>query len=206
MANYILTRKEAAENLDISVRSIDRYIKSWKLRSKKKWKTVYVHKDDIYNLKWGDFVKKQIIITKEEDLNEVKWNVVKEKKSSDLDIINNNIVKKSEYDKLVKTFENVYTDLRNQIDKKDVIIQELSVKVWISQEQVNQSISLSEHNRSQMLLEESKANISKQMNYLSEEKRDLEKELKNERFDKKVLIVFVFIFLGLAAFFWYKSV
>jgi len=28
MANYILTRKDAAEELDISVRSIDRYIKS----------------------------------------------------------------------------------------------------------------------------------------------------------------------------------
>jgi len=57
-----------------------------------------------------------------------------------------------------------------------------------------------------MLLEESKTNISKQMNYISEEKRELEKELKDEKFDKKVLIVFVFIFLGLAGFFWYKSI
>ena len=201
MANYILTRKDAAEELDISVRSIDRYIKSWKIRSKKKWKTVYVHEEDISNIKWGDIWKKHIIITKEEN------NIVDEK-SIELDIISpiNDLVQKNEYNKITKTFEKVYTDLRTQIEKKDNIIQELSIKVWISQEQVNQSISVSEHNRSQMLLEESKTNISKQMNYISEEKRELEKELKDEKFDKKVLIVFVFIFLGLAGFFWYKSI
>lgn len=204
MANYILTRKDAAEELDISVRSIDRYIKSWKIRSKKKWKTVYVHEEDISNIKWGDTLKKHIIITKKEKKED---NIVDEE-SNGLDVVSpiNDLVQKNEYNKITKTFEKVYSDLRTQIEKKDNIIQELSVKVWISQEQVNQSISVSEHNRSQMLLEESKTNISKQMNYISEEKRELEKELKNERFDKKVLIVFVFIFLGLASFFWYKSV
>jgi len=206
MANYTFTRKDAAEELDISVRSIDRYIKSWKIRSKKKWKTVYVHQEDIINMKWWENIKKQIIITDESIVNK---NDKKETIKDNIELIknnNSNIVKKSDYEKLTKTFENVYTDLRKQIEKKDDIIQELSVKVWISQEQVNQSISVSEHNRSQMLLEESKANISKQMNYLSEEKRSIEKELKNEKFDKKVLIFFVFILLWLAAYFWYKSV
>jgi predicted site-specific integrase-resolvase len=33
---YTLTRQEAADKLEISVRSIDRYIKSGKIRSEKK--------------------------------------------------------------------------------------------------------------------------------------------------------------------------
>jgi predicted site-specific integrase-resolvase len=33
---YRLTRQEAADELDISVRSIDRYIKTGKIRSEKK--------------------------------------------------------------------------------------------------------------------------------------------------------------------------
>ena len=203
MANYTFTRKDAAEELEISVRSIDRYIKSWKIRSKKKWKTVYVHEEDIHNMNWWNSIKKHTIITDSSKINKDDSKI----EIDDLNLIkNNDLVKKSDHDKITKTFEKVYTDLRKQIEKKDDIIQELSVKVWISQEQVNQSISVSEHNRSQMLLEESKANISKQMNYLSEEKRNIEKELKNEKFDKKVLIFFVFVLLWLAAYFWYKSV
>ena len=69
MTNYILTRKEAAEELNISVRSIDRYIKSWKLRSKKIGKTVHVHQDDILNLSWfWEKSKKNVIIIEEKKI------------------------------------------------------------------------------------------------------------------------------------------
>jgi len=57
-----------------------------------------------------------------------------------------------------------------------------------------------------MLLEESKTHIAKQMTQLSDEKQKLEKDLKDEKFDKKVLILFVFILLSLAAYFWFKTV
>ena len=39
---YTYTRQDAADFLWISTRSIDRYIKSGKLRSKKEWKIVYL--------------------------------------------------------------------------------------------------------------------------------------------------------------------
>jgi hypothetical protein len=57
-----------------------------------------------------------------------------------------------------------------------------------------------------MLLEESKTHIAKQMTSLNDSKKELEDELKKERFDKKVLIILVFIFLGLSAYFWFKIV
>jgi len=43
-------RQEAADLLGISVRSVDRYIKSGKIRSEKKWKSVYVNDNDIKNI------------------------------------------------------------------------------------------------------------------------------------------------------------
>lgn len=197
MEEYILTRQEAADLLEISVRSIDRYIKSWKIRSQKKWKSVYVNDSDIKNLN-SNSDSKPIIITKAENKKEENNQFESKKISTKKDVEN--------FDKLTKTFENIYTDLRSQIEKKDKIIQELSVNVGISQEQVKQSISVSEHNRSQMLLEESKTHIAKQMTQLSDEKQKLEKDLKDEKFDKKVLILFVFILLSLAAYFWFKTV
>ena len=201
MHSYTLTRQEAADILDISVRSIDRYIKWWKIRSEKKWKKVYVHSDDIKNMDtWSSEIKHIIITEKEKNTEKMALDELDENK------VENKIVKKSDYDKLTKTFENVYSDLRWQIDKKDEIIQKMSIEIWRTQEQVKQSISVSEHNRSQMILEESKTHIAKQMTSLSDSKKELEEDLKKERFDKKVLIVLVFIFLWLSAYFWFQVV
>ena len=196
MDSYIFTRKEAAAELNISVRSLDRYIKSWKIRSEKKWKKVYVHTDDINNIKWWENEIKHIIITEKKDKKNKEENNVSSKEIS----------KKWDNNKLTKTFEKIYTDLRNQIDKKDEIIRTMSIEIGKNQEQVKQSISISEHNRSQMLLEESKTHIAKQMTSLNDSKKELENNLKQEIFDKKILILLVFIFLWLSAYFWFQNV
>jgi len=198
MESYTLTRQDAADLLGISVRSVDRYIKSWKIRSEKRWKSVYVNDNDVKNLHSNTEPTPIIIENTDKKTTEKKQQFASKDISTKKDVEN--------FDKITKTFENIYTDLRNQIEKKDKIIQEMSVEIGISREQVRQSISVSEHNRSQMLLEESKTHIAKQMNNLSEEKKKLEKDLKDEKFDKKVLIAFVFILLALAAYFWFKTV
>jgi predicted site-specific integrase-resolvase len=193
----MITRQDAADTLGISVRSIDRYIKSWKIRSEKKWKKVYVHSDDINNMQlWNNEIKHVII---SED-------TIKKEITDKGQFSSQKLSKKGDYEKLSITFENVYTDLRNQIDKKDEMIQKMSIEIWKSQEQVKQSISVSEHNRSQMMLEESKTHIAKQMTSLNDNKKELEIDLKKERFDKKVLILLVFIFLWLSAYFWFQIV
>ena len=62
---YTYTRQDVAELLWISTRSVDRYIKAWKLRSKKEWKIVYVNNEDVKNLWWTWEVKHEIIYKKE---------------------------------------------------------------------------------------------------------------------------------------------
>jgi len=208
MDSYILTRQQAAEKLEISTRSVDRYVKSWKIRSKKKWNKVFLNIDDVENLIWWEN-NTQVIITNKKDLEEQK-NTIETENNDESNIKNQFttswIVKKSDYDKLTKTFESVYKDLREQIDKKDELIWKMSIELWKYQEKVKHSISLSEHNRSQILLEESKNHIAKQMTSLDEKRKELEEELKKEKFDKKVLIILVFIFLFLSAYFWFKMV
>jgi|TARA_Y100001960_G_C14570249_1_gene775477 excisionase family DNA binding protein len=44
---YKYTRQEVAEKLNISTRSVDRYIKAGKLRAKKDGKVVYVKGSDV---------------------------------------------------------------------------------------------------------------------------------------------------------------
>lgn len=204
MSHYNTTRQEAAEKLKISLRSVDRYLKAWKMRSKKKGKIVYVHTDDIENFSWGSVKKSHIVITesqkpdtfwKEKSVAEVPEKTVKTHMNSQWENM----------EKMTTTFEKVYTDLRNQIIKKDEIIQNLSIKIGQNQEQVKHSISISEHNRTQMLLEESKENMSEKVSELSESNIRLEKEVKDEKFEKTILIVFVFILLSLSSYFWFTS-
>ena len=65
MESYNLTRQEAADLLEISVRSLDRYVKSWKIRSEKKWESVYVNDNDVKNIH-SNYESTPIIITNSE--------------------------------------------------------------------------------------------------------------------------------------------
>jgi excisionase family DNA binding protein len=59
---YTITRQEAAEVLNISTRSIDRYIRAGKLRSMKDGKIIYINDKDIQNLKSGEAAVQEVII------------------------------------------------------------------------------------------------------------------------------------------------
>ncbi len=167
---YTLTRQEVADELWISTRSIDRYIKSWKLRSKKQWKIVYVNNKDVENLKssWNNY--QEVIVPKKKKMKEEI------------------VIKKNEKDSF--WLESVYIDLREQIKEKDELIQKLSLSLWKSEEIIKNSISLIDYKKSQFLLEESKWYLSKEIESLQEEKEVLLKELKYEKSSNVILIIF----------------
>ncbi len=193
---YNLTRQEASEILGVSIRSLDRYIKAWKIRTQKQnsW-IVYVNDEDIRILSWVDKKTPEIIINKS---SYKKENILDNEDESSYQI-----AKKSDYDKLTSTFEKVYTDLRTELIKKDEIIQKLSLELWKNEEKVNNSVSLLEFRETKLLLEESKESIWKQFENVRQEKEKLEKNLKEEKFEKKVLIWFVVILLLISGYFWF---
>ena len=186
---YKLTRQEVADKLNISTRSVDRYIKSWKLRSKKEWKVVYVKKEDVVNLMWWWKSSQEVIVDN---------NVVKETPK-------NNIVQKSD-DNVAGTLWAIYKDLKEEIQKKDQIIQNLAIRVWKSEEMAKNSVSLLDFKKSQYLLEESKENISKELTDLTNEKWRLETELKYEKTSNLILIIFVIILLIAAWIIWFMQI
>ncbi len=137
---YKLTREEASNLLNISTRSIDRYIRSWKLRAKKDWKIVYIHQDDVDNFLWWN-TSKQEILTKDEVV-EVKTTSV--------------ATKDEKFSNQNETLSRIYEDLKFQIKQKDEEIKNLSIENGKMQEIVKSSISMIEFKKTQFLLEESK--------------------------------------------------
>lgn len=185
---YNLTRQDAADKLWVSTRSIDRYIKSWKIRSSKDGKVVYVHNDDVDNLLSGGGAKQEIIYDKK-------------------DMQDKNIVKHDNHQSVASaTLEKIYDDLRSEIIKKDELIQTLSVRVWQSEEIAKNSVSLIEFKKSQFLLEEAKGSLHKELEDIEKEKNDLKKELKYEKTTNTILIIFVLLLLIVAGIIWFVKI
>ncbi len=188
---YKYTRQEAADKMWISTRSVDRYIKAWKLRAKKEWKVVYVKWSDVENLMWNWNKKQEVIVEPK--------------------IVEN--INKTEEKQIVRNDENVswtlwliYKDLKEELIKKDEIIQNLAMRVWKAEEVAKNSVSLLDFKKSQYLLEESKTWLAKEVELLEKEKEKLSSELKYEKTSNTILIVFVVILLVLAGVIWFIQV
>lgn len=190
---YKLTRQEAADKLNISTRSLDRYIKAWKLRSKKEWKIVYINDNDINNILWNWEQKQEIIIEKV-----VKSNPVSNQNES------KTIIRQE--DSANQTLNQIYKDLKEEIVKKDEIIRDLSIRVWKAEEIASNSISLMEYKKSQFLLEESKSYLNKEIEDIKKEKEQLKNDLKYEKNSNILLIIFVIILLAIASTIWFMKI
>ena len=182
---YNINRLEASEILWVSTRSIDRYIKSWKIRAEKKWKIILLNDSDIKTLSWAAPVKQKIIVTEriKSDITELP---VKTEQS-------NALVKKDEYEKVLATFEKMFSGFREEIKDKDSKIQELAIKLWRAEEQKSNSVDMMEYKKVQFLSEETKKGLS---NSLEKEKTEKEKTLKDLKYEKttnKLLIAFIII-------------
>ena len=189
MSMYKLTRQDVADRLNISTRSVDRYIKAWKLRSKKEWKVVYVKQADVDSLLWWWENKQEVIVDKK--------------------FINNSENQKTiarNDENVAWTLWTIYKDLKEEIHKKDELIQTLAMRVWKAEEIAKNSVSLLDFKKSQYLLEESKENLSKDMEELEKEKERLSSELKYEKTSNIILILFVVILLFIAWTIWFMKI
>lgn len=200
MYNY--TRQEAADFLGISTRSIDRYIKSGKLRSKKDGKIVYVNDDDVKNLSGSWEVKFEVL--ENPDYIETK------KTQENYKVITSNNVSESKEIELKSniktTLDKVYDDLRSEIKQKDEVIQDLSIKLWRAEEIVKNSVSLIEFKRSQMLLEDSKTHLWTAISDLKSENEKLEEKIKYSNVTILILVITVLILFIIASVIWYVSI
>lgn len=190
---YKLTRKEAADLLNISTRSIDRYIKSGKIRTKKDWKVVCVNEEDIDKLRNSWESNQEVILpTKKEKLADSNENEFVEEKVST--------------NKSLSVLDNIYEDLKNELNKKDFVIQDLSIKLWRAEEIAKNSISLIEFKKSQFLLEESKDFLSKEVTDLKHDRSRLLRDLKYEKWTNSILMIFILILIVIWIVIWFVNV
>lgn len=173
----------------MSTRSIDRYIRSGKLRSKKEGKIVYIHTDDVKNL-LGTETKQEIILqTKSSQKNK---NDLKETSLTKNDWENN--------------FVRFYDDLKSEIKQKDEEIKKLNQEIGRMQEVVKNSISLLEYKKSHFLLEESKHSLSAELDQVKKELSQKTQEAKDERILNYIMIAVTCVIFILMILLWVMKI
>jgi len=190
---YSVTRQDAAEILWVSTRSVDRYIKAWKLRSKKDGKIIYIHREDIEN------------ISGESESSKAEVIMPQEKKQSYSESKSDFESQKTQSSQIVDaqsraTLEKIYLDLRSEIQTKDKAIQDLSIRLWQAQEIAKNSVSLVEFKKSQFLLEESKWHIASENSALKDKATELAQKLKYEKTTNMILLWTVVLWIIIIVF------
>ena len=172
--------------LNISTRSIDRYIRAGKLRSQKDGKIIFINNKDIQNLKTSDLTNQEIISpeAKEQETHHRKYRSDEE----------NSYIRSVSF-RSESILEPIYNDLREEIKKKDEVIQTLSLRLGKAEEIAKNSVSLIDYKKSQFLLEESKGYLSTEVDTLKKEKTKLQKELKYEKNTNYIMLSFLIALL-----------
>ena len=196
---YTISRHEAADILSVSVRSIDRYVKSGKLRVQKDGKNILIHKDDIQALKTPTSIPKQHVVVEDRNYQN-QYNNYQEP------------VQRSNFSQDVSTkkeeaqLSHIYEDLKKDITKKDELIQTLAIRVGKAEEIAKNSISVHDFKKSQLLLEESKSVMSNELTDLKKEKQTLTESLKYEKQVKILLLIVSLILFCTLLFVWVSGI
>ena len=181
---YSITRETAASNLWISTRTIDRYIKSWKLTYKKIANKVLLAKEEI------DELQQDFSALHQESSTEVvssSWKI---------SAINPSIEKVVE--EKIDKFMMIMTEKDRQIEDKNKVIFMLQQRVWELEEKLKTMIALPDYTR-----EKQEALVEKQK--LEEKIVDLKAKIKTEKVRSLVAIVICLVLMIVALFILFNS-
>jgi len=171
---YSVSRQQAADMLGVSTRSIDRYVKWWKLSYKKVANKVLLSTEEVAEM--------------QEDYNLLHQNplsqtvVVKEKAANASTKVTR--VSSSLWASSVKEFADILREKDTTIEQKNQMIFALQRKIGEVESKMQQMIALPEHSAE-------KEDLKLDMQKLEMEKKDLQEGIRKEKLMNT-------IFLGLA--------
>lgn len=178
---YSIDREVWAKILNISTRTLDRYIRSGKIRSIKKGKKVFLNNDDVEIIKRWWIQEWYEIITK--------------------DSIEDSGFQKKE----LVSYKDLYEKTILDSEKKDIIIKDLSYKLWVVESELKNSISLLEYKKTTFLLESTTNKSEQEKKDLEDNIKQLEEKSKNTILLNYLLIWVLFIAIIMITVLWFNS-
>lgn len=184
---YNVTREVASKSLNISTRTIDRYIKSGKLSYKKIANKVLLAKEEVISLK-------QEFATLRQELN---TEIISQTSSNNTSMTNKGDME-NVIDQKVEKFFLIFKEKEKMLEEKNKVIFVLQQRVSELENKIQHMIALPDYNK-----EKQEAIIEKQK--LEEKIGQLKGMIKNEKLKNLIFIGLSLIFIMVAGFFILKG-
>ena len=188
MKTYWITREKAAIELWVSTRTIDRYVKGWKLSYKKVANKVLLAKEEIENL------KNEFSALHQEVSSELVSEVPSDS-SSTSDTRAKTMAVRADIDQAIEEkidkFMLIFKEKDKMIEEKNKVIFMLQQRIWELETKIQTMVALPDYNR-----EKQEAIIEKQK--LEERISKLKEAVRNEQVKSFVVMLFSLVFIGIA--------
>ena len=190
MKTYWITREKAAIELWVSTRTIDRYVKGWKLSYKKVANKVLLAKEEIENL------KNEFSALHQEVSSELVSEVPAES-SSTSDTRAKTMAVRADIDQAIEEkidkFMLIFKEKDKMIEEKNKVIFMLQQRIWELETKIQTMVALPDYNR-----EKQEAIIEKQK--LEERISKLKEAVRAEKVKNFVVMLFSLVFIWIALF------
>lgn len=191
---FSLDRDGASRRLWVSSRTIDRHIQAGRIRTRRIGKKMFLEEDDVETLRMTDPSRREedyIVIqtdTPEPDMPEIM------QKSKQ-------IVDPKQESMALTEIVRIYEDARDQIARKDTIIQELSYKLWKAETELANSTPNLEYKKATFLLESAKSKSDTDADILGKKILTLESEVTKRNSALITLVILFILVLGFSVIF-----
>lgn len=188
MKTYWITREKAAIELWVSTRTIDRYVKGWKLSYKKVANKVLLAKEEI------EALKNEFSALHQEVSSELVSEVPSDP-SSNSDSRAKTMAVRADIDQAIEEkidkFMLIFKEKDKMIEEKNKVIFMLQQRIGELETKIQSMIALPDYNR-----EKQEAIVEKQK--LEERISKLKEAVRNEQVKSFVVMLFSLVFIGIA--------
>lgn len=168
---FTISREDASKMLGVSTRTVDRYIHSGKIRTKRDGKLIMLHKDDVTQVKGGwvqtDY---EVLAPKPTLVPSIGYDP------------------REAQNEILRTLETI-------IREKDALIQELTFKLGKLESDITNTVPKLEHKRAVIALEEANSSRMHDMEMIVQTKKEIEDRYQREKLISTVLMIGVFVLL-----------
>lgn len=186
--SYTIDRLEGAKILNCSTRTIDRYIRSGKVRAKRVGKKVFLHEEDIHIIQNGGVQEDYVVLDADGQL------VERESRADDSSFTRRPVM---------VDYKGLFDDAQKSIERKDQLIQELSYRAGQAEAELKNSISMIEYKKATLLLESSNMKSQEEKKGLTEKLETLEQAVEKSNTVNIILLIAVIILFIASAGLWF---
>ncbi len=198
MSKLYVDREEASKILKVSTRTVDRYVRKYRFKTRKDGRRVLVKRDDVDKIiqdHIGHFV----------DVKSTDLKIKLDRQSVDDDVSNvSNIdvknikvesVKSSDSDNENRVYKGLYVDTKNELKEKQERLEAATYRVGQLEAQVKNMVPLLDYNRKEKELKETQLAVEHKIKEGEITVQKMENKLKAERIAKWIYLSLVGLLL-----------